>query len=48
MPWYAVVFLILRERLMLELFLWGCLGWQAAQSWVSVSPEMVGFPAPIR
>ena len=28
--------------------LWGCWGWQAARTWVSVSPEMVGFPAPIR
>ena len=27
--------------------MWGCRGWQAAQTWVSVSPEMVGFPAPI-
>ena len=27
---------------------WGCRGWQAARTWVSVSPEMVGFPAPIR
>ena len=29
-------------------FLWGCRGWQAARTWVLVSPEMVGFPAPIR
>ena len=30
--------------------LWGCRGWgwQAAGTWVSVSREMVGFPAPIR
>ena len=28
--------------------LWGCRGWQAAGTWVSVSPEMIGFPAPIR
>ena len=27
--------------------MWGCRGWQAARTWVSVSPEMVGFPAPI-
>ena len=29
--------------------MWGCQGWgwQAAGTWVSVSPEMVGFPAPI-
>ena len=27
---------------------WGCWGWQAARTWVLVSPEMVGFPAPIR
>ena len=27
--------------------MWGCRGWQAAGGWVSVSPEMVGFPAPI-
>ena len=25
--------------------LWGCWGWQAARTWVSVSPEMVGFLA---
>ena len=28
-------------------FMWGCWGWQAAGTWVSVSREMVGFPAPI-
>ena len=27
---------------------WGCRGWQAARTWVLVSREMVGFPAPIR
>ena len=28
--------------------MWGCRGWgwQAAGTWVSVSREMVGFPAP--
>ena len=26
--------------------MWGCWGWQAARTWVSVSPEMVGFPTP--
>ena len=31
-----------------EMLVWGCRGWQAAWTWVSVSPEMVGFPAPIR
>ena len=30
--------------------MWGCRGWgwQAAGTWVSVSREMVGFPAPSR
>ena len=30
--------------------MWGCRGWgwQAAGTWVSVSREMVGFPAPHR
>ena len=29
--------------------MWGCRGWgwQAARTWVSVSREMVGFPAPL-
>ena len=31
--------------------MWGCRGWggggQAAGTWVAVSREMVGFPAPI-
>ena len=26
---------------------WGCRGWQSAGTWVSVSPEIVGFPTPI-
>ena len=29
-------------------YMWGCRGWLAALTWVSVSREMVGFPAPIR
>ena len=28
--------------------MWGCQGWQVARTWVLVSPEMVGFPTPIR
>ena len=29
------------------LSVWGCRGWRVARTWVSVSPEMEGFPAPI-
>ena len=38
---------LLEKTLML---VWGCRGWgwQAAGTWVLVSHEMVGFPAPIR
>ena len=37
-------------RLNFRLSLWGCRGWgwQAAGTWVLVSREMVGLPAPIR
>ena len=33
----------------ISIIMWGCRGWgwQAAGTWVSVSREMVGFPAPI-
>ena len=33
----------------ISFIMWGCRGWgwQAAGTWVSVSHEMVGFPAPI-
>ena len=33
----------------ISFIMWGCQGWgwQAARTWVSVSCEMVGFPAPI-
>ena len=41
-----MVYIVMSELCII--FLWGCQGWQAALTWVSVSPEMVGFPAPIR
>ena len=43
MPRFPTVFLL---TLVQGHYLWGCRGWQAARTWVSVSPGMVGFPAP--
>ena len=36
------------ESRLLRGILWGCRDWQAARTWVSISREIVGFPAPIR
>ena len=47
MNWELVHFLLSQKEKSTALSVWGCRGWQAARTWVSVSPEMVGFPAPI-
>ena len=44
-----IFFLLVFEAEKISFIMWGCRGWgwQAARTWVSVSREMVGFPAPI-
>ena len=47
MNWELVHFLLSQKEKSTALSVWGCRGWQAARTWVLVSPETVGFPAPI-
>ena len=43
------IFLVGFEAEKKSFIMWGCRGWgwQGARTWVSVSPEVVGFTAPI-